>query len=64
MLKVTTFCDGTFSGLSCHEPFSIQFVVDLTLRFDEHRNGEGLVSMRENLCQHLDVGARFIQAAS
>jgi hypothetical protein len=46
-----------FSRLSCHESFSIQFAIDLALHFGEHRNGESLASVCENLCQHLDVSA-------
>jgi hypothetical protein len=32
-----TFLMGIFSQLFCHEPFSIQFAIDLTLPFGEHR---------------------------
>jgi hypothetical protein len=59
-LKMRTFLMEIFARFSCYEPFSI----DLTLRFGEHRNGKSLASVRENLCQHLDVGARFMQAVS
>jgi hypothetical protein len=52
---------GIFTRLSCYEPFSIQFAIDLILRFGEHRNGASHASVRENVCQHLDVGARFMQ---
>jgi hypothetical protein len=41
----------SLSRLSCHEPFSIQFAIDLTLHFGEHQNGESLGYVRENLCQ-------------
>jgi hypothetical protein len=55
---------GVFFRFSCHEPFSIEFAIDLTLRFGEHQNGESLAFVRENLCQHLDLCAGFMQAAS
>jgi hypothetical protein len=48
-----------FSRLSCRKSLSIQFAIDITLRF-----GESLASVRENVYQHLDVGDRFMQAVS
>jgi hypothetical protein len=60
---VRTFVDGDPFPTFFSQILLIQFTIDLTLRFGEHRNGESLASVRENLYQRLDVDSRFAKAS-